>query len=72
MAKKKEDNKEEVKVEKKVVNKEQPKMYSLEELADYFGHTKNQMKLLFAIRGIDKKEKLSIDDARKRFKDVMI
>jgi len=64
--------KEEKKVEKKVVNKEQPKLYSLDELAENFGYTKVQMRLLFSIRGIDKKEKLSIEDAQKRFKDVMI
>ena len=68
MAKKKEEDK----IEKKVVNKEQPKLYSLEELAENFGYTRSQMRLLFSIRGIDKKEKLSIEDAQKRFKDVMI
>lgn len=68
MAKKKEEDK----VEKKVVNKEQPKLYSLEELAENFGYTRSQMRLLFSVRGIDKKEKLSIEDAKKRFKDVMI
>ena len=68
MAKKKEKDKS----EKKVVNKEQPKLYSLEELAENFGYSKAQMRLLFLIRGIDKKEKLSIEDAQKKFKDVMI
>lgn len=72
MAKKKEVEKEEDKVEKKVVNKEQPKLYSLEELAEEFGYTKTQMSSVFLIRGIDKNEKISIEDAKEKFKDVMI
>ena len=69
---KKEIKKEKVKVEKKVVNKEQPKLYSLEELADIFSYDEIQMSSLFLIRGIDKNKKLSINDAKKIFKDVMI
>ena len=81
MAKKKEEKKEEskkeiknekVKVEKKVVNKDQPKLYSLEELAEIFGYSKYQMSSLFSIRGIDKNKKISIEDAKKKFKNVMI
>ena len=72
MAKKKEENNEKTKVEKKVVNKDQPKLYSLEELCDIFGMDELQMSSLFLIRGIDKNEKLSIEDAREKFKDVMI
>lgn len=76
MARKKdvEENKkvEEVKIEKEVINKEQDKLYSLEELAEEFGYTKNQMSSLFLIRGIDSNEKLSIKDARNKFKNVMI
>lgn len=72
MAKKKEENNEKTKVEKKVVNKDQPKLYSLEELCDIFAMDKIQMSSLFLIRGIDKKEKLSIEDAKKQFKNVMI
>lgn len=73
MAKKKEtEKKEENKVEKKVVNKEQPKLYSLEELAEIFAYDTIKMSSLFLIRGIDKNEKLSIEDAREKFKDVMI
>ena len=68
MAKKKEEDK----IEKKVVNKEQPKLYSLEELAENFGYTRSQMRLLFSIRGIDKNRKISIEDAKKQFKNVMI
>lgn len=69
---KKEIKKEKVKVEKKVVNKEQPKLYSLEELGEIFGYDRFQMSSLFSVRGIDKKQKLSIEDARKKFKNVMI
>lgn len=64
--------KEEKKVEKKVVKKEQPKLYSLEELAEIFGYSRFQMSSLFSIRGIDKNKKISIEDARKKFKNVMI
>ena len=60
------------KVEKKVVNKDQPKLYSLEELAEIFGYSKYQMSSLFSIRGIDKNKKISIEDAKKKFKNVMI
>ena len=60
------------KIEKKVVNKEQPKLYSLEELAEIFGYTKFQMSSLFSIRGIDKNRKISIEDAKEKFKNVMI
>ena len=73
MANKKEiKKKEEKKIEKKVVNKEQLKLYSLEELAEIFGYDTIQMSSLFLIRGIDKNEKISIEDARQKFKDVMI
>jgi len=81
MAKKKEEKKEEPKketkkeikkVEKKVVKKEQPKLYSLEELAEIFGYSKYQMSSLFSIRGIDKNKKISIEDAKNKFKNVMI
>ncbi len=81
MAKKKEEKREEPKketkkeikkVEKKVVKKEQPKLYSLEELAEIFGYSKYQMSSLFSIRGIDKNKKISIEDAKNKFKNVMI
>ena len=81
MAKKKEEKKEEPKketkkeikkVEKKVVKKEQPKLYSLEELAEIFGYSIYQMSSLFLIRGIDKNKKISIEDAKNKFKNVMI
>ena len=69
---KKDKKKESKKSEKKVVKKEQPKLYSLEELGEIFGYDKFQMSSLFLIRGIDKNKKLSIEDARKKFKNVMI
>lgn len=69
---KKEPKKEEIKkVEKKVVKKEQPKLYSLEELAEIFSCDKIQMSSLFLIRGIDKNKKLSIEDAKKQFENVI-
>ena len=72
MANKKDSKDEKNKIEKKVVNKEQPKLYSLEELCEIFGINELQMSSLFLIRGIDKNEKLSIEDAEKKFKNVMI
>ena len=72
MANKKDSKDEKNKIEKKVVNKEQPKLYSLEELCEIFGYDKLQMSSLFLIRGIDKNVKLSIEDAKKIFEKVMI
>lgn len=71
-SKKEEVKKEKVKVEKKVVNKEQPKLYSLEELAEIFGYNRFQMSSLFSIRGIDKNKKISIEEAKEKFRNVMI
>lgn len=71
-SKKKETKTEKIKIEKKVVNKDQPKLYSLEELADIFGYDRLQMSSLFLIRGIDRNKKLSIEDAKNKFKNVMI
>ncbi len=71
-SKKEEVKKEKVKVEKKVVNKEQPKLYSLEELAEIFGYSRFQMSSLFSIRGIDKNKKISIEEAKEKFRNVMI
>jgi len=70
--KEKSQQKEIKKVEKKVVNKDQPKLYSLEELAEIFGYNRFQMSSLFSIRGIDKNKKISIEDAKEKFKNVMI
>lgn len=72
MANKKDSKDEKNKIEKKVVNKEQPKLYSLEELCEIFGYDKLQMSSLFLVRGIDKNVKLSIEDAKKIFEKVMI
>ena len=71
-SKKEEVKKEKVKVEKKVVNKEQPKLYSLEELAEIFGYSRFQMSSLFSIRGINKNKKISIEEAKEKFRNVMI
>lgn len=70
--KKTSEKKQKVKVEKKVVNKDQPKLYSLEELAEIFGYNRFQMSSLFSIRGIDKNKKISIEEAKEKFKNVMI
>ena len=71
-SKKEEVKKEKVKVEKKVVNKEQPKLYSLEELAEIFGYSRFQLSSLFSIRGINKNKKMSIEEDKEKFKNVMI
>lgn len=64
MAKKKE------KVEKKIVNKQEdkePQLFSIQELADRFGVSVYQMDSMFSIRGIDRKRKLSWEEAQKLF-----
>lgn len=67
MAKKKEN-------EKKLENK-QPKKpihkYSLNELADLFGVSITTMRSMYKIRGLDKEEKLSYDEANKKFNNIM-
>lgn len=67
MAKKKEN-------EKKLENK-QPKKpihkYSLNELADLFGVSITTMRSMYKIRGLDKEEKLSYDEANKKFKNIV-
>ena len=67
MAKKKEN-------EKKLENK-QPKKpihkYSLNELADLFGVSIRTMRSMYKIRGLDKEEKLSYDEANKKFNNIM-
>ena len=66
MAKKKEN-------EKKLENK-QPKKpihkYSLNELADLFGVSITTMRSMYKIRGLDKEEKLSYDEASKKFNNI--
>jgi len=65
MAKKK--SKEE-KIEKKVVKKQedkQPQLFSLKELADIFGVSVYQMSINFSVRGIDRRKKISLEEAEK-------
>ena len=56
--------------EKKVVNKEQPKLFSQEELAHLLGMSKYQLDSLYSIRGIDRKTKMSLEDAREMLKKI--
>lgn len=81
MAKKKEadkktkkEEKTEVKVEKKVIKK-QPEtsvqLFSLEELADLFNTSVLQMRSMYAIRGIDKRTKLSEAEAYEKFNNIV-
>lgn len=54
--------------EKKIVNKQSNKnvhKYSLEELADLFGISVLKMRSIYKIRGLDKNEKLSYEEAEK-------
>ena len=54
------------KTEKKVVNKQPERSihkYSLSELADLFGVSITTMRSMYIIRGLDKEEKLSYDEA---------
>lgn len=56
--------------EKRVVNKQSKKSihkYSLVELADLLGISVMQMKSMYKIRGLDEKEKLSFEEALKKF-----
>ena len=72
MAKKQETKK--VKTEKKVVNKQPEKpihKYSLTELADLFGVRVTTMRSMYKVRGIDKKEKLSYEEACKKFNNIV-
>lgn len=70
---KKADNKEDKKIEKSIVNKQedkQPQLFSQEELADMFGVTILQMDSLFLIRGISKDTKLSRERAYELFNNI--
>lgn len=62
------------KTEKKVVN-EQPeksiRKYSLNELADLFAVSITTMRSMYIIRGLDKDEKLSYDEAYKKFSNIV-
>lgn len=61
------------KVEKRVTKK-QPKdnirLYSLEELARLMGISIPQMRSLYLRRGLDKNEKLSLQEAYDKFKTI--
>lgn len=73
MAKKKEKE-EKPKIEKKIVNKQkdiEPQLFSQKELADIFGVSVYQMDSMYSIRGIDRKTKLSLEDARNLFQNVI-
>lgn len=64
-----------VKTEKKVVNKQQEKakqLYSLEELANLFGVSIPRMRSLYAIRGLDKNNRFSYEEAYIQFKDIKL
>lgn len=60
--------KENKKIEKKVVNKQkekQPQLYSILELSDIFGVSVHNFIRGYSVRGMDLKEKISIEDAKK-------
>lgn len=62
------------KTEKKVINKKTEKSihkYTLEELADIFGISITTMRTMYKIRGLNREEKLSYDEASKKFNNVM-
>ena len=61
-------SKESKKIEKKVVNKQkekQPQLYSILELSDIFGVSVHNFIRGYSVRGMDLKEKISIEDAKK-------
>ena len=67
MAKKKEN-------EKRIVNKQSEKTihkYSLNELADMFGVSVTTMRSMYKIRGLDKDEEFSFEEARKKFDNIV-
>ena len=64
----KENNRKKNKIEKKVVNKQkekQPQLYSILELSDIFGVSVHSFIRGYSVRGMDLKEKISIEDAKK-------
>ena len=71
---KKEETKKKVKTEKRVVNK-QPKKpihkYSLDELADLFGVSITTMRSMYKVRGLNKDEKLSYEEAHEKFNNIV-
>lgn len=63
-----EEKKEKKKIEKKVVKKQeekQPQLYSILELSDIFGVSVHNFIRGYSVRGMDLKEKISIEDAKK-------
>ena len=63
-----ENDKKKNKIEKKVVNKQkekQPQLYSILELSDIFGVSVHSFIRGYSVRGMDLKEKISIEDAKK-------
>lgn len=74
--KKQDEKKDEKKVEKKVTKKIKksnisPQKYTLNELADLFGVSVMTMRSMYKIRGIDKKEKFSYDEAFEKFSNIV-
>ena len=72
----KEKKKDEKKVEKKVTKKIKksnisPQKYTLNELADLFGVSITTMRSMYKVRGIDKKEKFSYDEAFEKFSNIV-
>lgn len=57
--------------EKKVVNVQQPKLFSQKELAHLLGMSVYQLDSLYSIRGIDRKTKMSLEEAQKTFKNIV-
>ena len=58
----------------KLENKQKVKpihKYSLEELADLFSVNLTIMRSMYKIRGLDKNEKLSYEEACKQFNNIM-
>ena len=67
MAKKKEN-------EKRIVNKQSERTihkYSLNELADMFGVSVTTMRSMYKIRGLDKDEEFSFEEAREKFDNIV-
>ncbi len=72
----KEKKQDEKKVEKKVTKKIKksnisPQKYTLNELADLFGVSITTMRSMYKVRGIDKKEKFSYDEAFEKFSNIV-
>ena len=72
----KEKKQDEKKVEKKVTKKIKksnisPQKYTLNELADLFGVSITTMRSMYKVRGIDKKEKFSFDEAFEKFSNIV-